>query len=227
MIRALLAAALVALWAIPAHAQLDLANFSATGTIHMQVRITSGEFTRGNGQVNLWASADWTADGTAGQVGSVEEGSFTFEDPLSAGTNIVIRRFARWSTGDRLIFNTTGTGDISALFDDDADPYRVTIIHHINGIGAVMFTWTPASSGGNSGFVDWRRSDGDMTQQMWDFIASFASGDSVIVAIHQGVAAYTTPPTTIGYVGDISIIREYVGAVEITAEYVGAVQVRQ
>ena len=173
---------------------LDLSNFSATGTVHMSARVTVGMHTRGNGQVNLWASSDWTADGSAGVVGTLEEGSFTFEDPLSAGTNIVIRRFAKWSSGDRLIMNTTGTGNIGNLFDDTTDPYRLTIIRE-NADDVTMFTWMPESTNGGTGFVDWRRSHGDQTLAMWNFIDGIVDDQSVILAIHQGAASYTEPVT--------------------------------
>ena len=221
--RRLLAAALLALAAVPAYGQgLSLSGFSATGTVYMQVRITAvPEQRNDNTQINIWASSDWTDPGA---TGSIEEGSFTFEDPNSAGTDINIRRFARWGTGNRLIFNTTGTGNIGALFDSSADPYNLTIIRNVNGVPA-MITVRGPSTGGGTGFVDWRQTDGDLTLAEYNFITGISTNDEVIIAIHQGSASYSAMTTRKEYIGGIEIIKEYVGDIEIVREYVGAVRI--
>ena len=166
---------------------LDLNLFQATGTVHMAVCIEAGVYQRGNGQENLWASDAWTEDGAAGQVGTIRAGSWDITG--IAGNAPVIRRLARWDDGDRLIFNTTGTGALNELFDASDDPYRVSLVRLVSGVPSVI-TIEPPSTGGNTGFVDWREDDGDMTADEWAFINAIAAGDDVIIAIHQGTASY-------------------------------------
>lgn len=173
---------------------LDLAKFEATGTIHMQVRITAGNFERGNGQENLWASTDWTNDGDAGQVGTLEEGSADVTG--ISGNAPTISRFCRWDrTGgndDRLILNAAvdGTDNLGALFDAAQDPYRVTFVRELPGGGHETHTLVSASSGGGSAFVDWRTANSHFRSAAWTALNAIASGDSVILAIHQGTASY-------------------------------------
>ena len=171
-------------------AALLLALFSATGTVHMQFRAHAGAFTRGNGQINLWASTDWTNDGTAGQVGTLEEGSAAVSG--ISGNTPTIARLAKWSNANRLIINTDGAGDIGSLFDDGDEPYRVTLVVETD-TGHDMFTVAPESSGHGSSFVDWRQGDGDLTAAMYAMLDGLADGEEFILALHQGTASYTTP----------------------------------
>ena len=171
-------------------AALSLARFSATGTVHMQFRAHAGAFTRGNGQVNLWASTDWTNDGTAGQVGTLEEGSAAVSG--ISGNTPTIARMAKWSNANRLIINTDGVGDIGSLFDDGDEPYRVTLVVE-TGTGHDMFTVAPESSGHGASFIDWRQDDGDLTAAMYAMLDGLAAGEEFILALHQGTASYTPP----------------------------------
>ena len=171
-------------------AALSLALFSATGTVHMAFRAHAGAFTRGNGQVNLWASTDWTNDGAAGQVGTLEEGSAAVSG--ISGNTPTIARMAKWSNANRLIINTDGVGDLGSLFDDGDEPYRVTLIVE-NGTGHDMFTVAPESSGHGASFIDWRQGDGDLTAAMYAMLDGLADGEEFILALHQGTASYTPP----------------------------------
>ena len=166
---------------------LDLDLFQATGTVHMLVCLIVGRYERGNGQENLWASDQWTNDGAAGQVGAIAAGSWDITG--IAGNAPVMRRLARWDNGDRLIFNTTGTGAIDDLFDASSDPYRISLVRLVSGVPSLI-TIEPPSTGGNNTFIDWREDSGDMTAAEWSFIDALAAGDELIVALHQGTASY-------------------------------------
>ena len=165
---------------------LRLSGFSATGTVHMLMRITSGNYERGNGQENLWASALWSNDGVPGQVGVLEEGDAGITD------SITLARFARWdrsSSDKRVILNAQG--EIGALFDQTADPHRFTVVR-VTDSGPVLMTWGPPSrEASDRTFTDWRLNDGTLTQAEWDFINAIADGDEVILAVHEGTASYT------------------------------------
>ena len=226
MMKRLLFLPALLLWAGSASAQdLNVVGFSATGTVHMAAVFTLGEYTRGNGQVNKWASNDWAGDGGAGRVGSVDQGTVVFDDPLSTTTppaRITLRRIAKWDSLDRLIINTiSGQGNIGALFDETSDPYRLTIVHITGGL-TVMHTWIARpETNGNDGFVDWREDEGAMTDAMWTFIDSLAAGDEILLAIHEGTPAYSPPLAGKEYVGGVEIVREYVGDILIVREYIG------
>ena len=166
---------------------LSLANFSATGTIHMQMRVTSGNYERGNGQENLWASALWTNDGTDGQVGTLEEGDAEITD------SITLARFARWDrsgTDKRLIFNAQGA--IGGLFNESDDPYRFTIVRETDTGHAIMTVGPLSGEAADRTFTDWRLNDGTLNVTEWNFINAIASGDDVILSVHEGTASYTT-----------------------------------
>ena len=169
---------------------LSLSHFSATGTIHMQMRVACGLFTRGNGQVNLWASTGWTNDGADGQVGTLEEGSAAITG--IAGNAPTLTRFARWSSLERLILNTDGAGNIGELFDQTTDVSRLSVVIETS-TGHVLWTLPNPSTRGGGSFVDWRGSEGDLTDAMWTVLSAIAAGDEVILAVHQGVASYTPP----------------------------------
>ena len=143
----------------------------------MQFRAHAGAFTRGNGQVNLWASTDWTNDGAAGQVGTLEEGSAAVSG--ISGNTPTIARMAKWSNASRLIINTDGVGDIGSLFDDGDEPYRVTLVVE-TGTGHDMFTVAPESSGHGASFIDWRQDDGDLTAAMYAMLDGLADGEEFI-----------------------------------------------
>ena len=179
---------------------LSLANFSATGTIHMQARIAAGVYQRGNGQENLWASDEWTADGTAGQVGTIEEGtmSFTLFPGTLSATTITFRRLCRWdrdaagnTNRDALIFNISG-GNLDQQLDNSSDPYRITIVTESGGSIRVI-QLNPARSGGGSWGVRWEWAHSSLNSEDFAAIFGVAAGQDIIFAFHEGTAAYADP----------------------------------
>ena len=169
---------------------LDLSAFGATGEIHLQMRVRVGTYLRANGQENLWASDLWTADGDAGQVGTLLEGSPNITG--IAGNAPVLRRLAKWDlANDRTILNSS-SGDIGALLDQDSDPYRCSFVR-LTDSGPELVTLPTRARGFGTSFVDWRVGEFGFTQAMWDSWDAIADGDEVIVAIHQGTASYDSP----------------------------------
>ena len=185
-----------ALESFPTPDALSIAGFSATGTVHLLMRITAGQYERGNGQVNLWASDLWTQDGAAGQVGILEEGSPTISG--ITGNAPTIRRLAKWDSLSRLILNSQD-GNLGEIFDEASDP-SVTLVMETTG-GREMFTAAAPSSRRNASFADWRGSDGDLTDAMYALLDGILPGREVILAIHQGVASYAPPPDEIRIAG--------------------------
>lgn len=207
-------------FADPVAGDLDFAAFEATGTIHMYMRIVVGMYTRGNGQVNLWGSNEWTADGSAGQVGSVADGSQDIRGIF--GNAPRLRRFAKWDrsgSDDRFIFNSVGSGDVGGLFNSSGDPYRVSYVVE----GPALHTLVTPSTGAGTSFVDWRRTASNFTNDMWDALNAIADGDEVILVVHQGTATYT-PPTETFDVG-LAFSASASGAMALAIAHVEATEV--
>lgn len=170
---------------------LSLANFAATSTIHMQMRVTCGLYERTNEQENLWSSTDWQPTIPAEHVGVLEEGSAEID--VSPTPSVI--RFARWersTTDRRLIINADGI--ISAFFDETTDAYRLTLVRETVGGGfEIMTSLPPSGESATRNFVDWRTNDNTLTDTEWNFINAIEAGDSVIIAVHEGDASYTVP----------------------------------